>query len=211
MPGQRHSAGPRGRDSWLPRLAGIGVVVVVAVAGVTAYLLAVHPRQHHHADSLPTRVVSYQTAGLVVQASGPGTSAGQLLQLLGTDGGAEFTQLGIAQQQAGSPQWTADLMAGGTYIFIYLKNAQCLTAVGPAGNPKLELRHCNLQAQQRWRRPAAVSATIAGHQFYTYANVADGTCLTQSGPQGSQGYGAGLAPCRPADPAQLIAFWWSSV
>jgi hypothetical protein len=211
MPGQRHSAGPRRRDSWLPRLAGIGVVVVVAVAGVTAYLLAVHPHQQHHADSLPTRVVSHQSAGLVVQASGPGTSSGQLLQLLATGGGAQFTQLGIAQQQAGSPQWTADLMTGGTYMFIYLKNGQCLTAVGPAGNPKLELRRCNLQAQQRWRRPAAAGATIASHQFYTYANLADGTCLTQAGPQGSQAYGAGLAACRPSNPAQLIAFWWSSV
>ena len=210
MPGQRHSAASRRRASWLPRLAGLGVVVVLAAAGVTAYLLAFHPASHHDADPLPTRVLSYQSVGLVVRASGPGSSPGALLQLLASSGAPRFAVLSQAQEQSGSPQWTADQMAGGTYIFIYLKTGQCLAATGPAGNAKLELQHCDLSAVQRWRRTTAASL-VQGHDFYQYANLADRSCLSQAGQQSGQTFGAGLSPCQAGSMAQLIAFWWSSL
>jgi hypothetical protein len=186
-------------------------VVLLAAAAVTGYLIAFHPAATHHAAPLPTRVVSYQTVGLVVADTEPGTSTDQLLQLVGRDGTPTFSSLGQTQLAQGSPQWTADLMDGGAYIFIYLPTGQCLSAVGTVGQPKLALRHCDLGAGQRWRRMQRVVLNQA-HDFYQYTNLGDGSCLTQKGVLPGQIFGASLAPCSPSEPAnQLIAFWWSSV
>ncbi len=210
MPGQRRSAGSRASGSRLPRLTGLGVVVLLAAAAVTAYLVAFHPASKPHAASLPTRVVSYQTVGLVV-AETQGGSNDQLLQLMGQHDTVQFSLVAQAQQTEGSPQWTADLMAGGTYIFIYLPTGQCLSAVGSARRPKLELRHCDLGGAQRWRRTHAAVLTKA-HDFYQYANLGDRSCLTQAGVQSGQIFGASLSACSSPQPAdQLLAFWWSSV
>ena len=210
MPGQRRTAGPRTRDSRLPRLAGFGVAVVVAGGLVTGYLLAFHPARGHHAAPLPTRVVSYQTVGLVVADTQPGSPADQLLQLLGSQGTPQFSPLAQIQLTEGSPQWTADLMAGGSYIFIYLPTGQCLSAIGKVSQPKLALRHCDLDAGQRWRRTQRAVLTQA-HDFYQYANLSNGSCLTQTGVLPGQIYSASLADCLASQPAdQLIAFWWSS-
>jgi hypothetical protein len=209
MPGQRRSAGKRARGSWLPRLAGLGVVVVLAIAGVTAYLVAFHPAATHHAAPLPSRVVSYQTVGLVVANTQPGSGNDQLLELTSQRSALEFAPVAQTQQTQGSPQWTADLMAGTTYIFIYLPTGQCLSAVGTASQPKLTLRHCNLGAAQRWRRTRAPVLTEA-HDFYQYANVKDAGCLTQSGVLPGPIFGASLKPCSaPQSASQLVAFWWS--
>lgn len=211
MPGQRHSAGTRSRGSWLARLAGITVVVLLATGGVAAYLAKVHPAVAQRRASLPTRVLSFQTVGLITQGTQQAASASQLLQLLGPQGTAQFSPVGQAQEQAGSPQWTADLMAGNSYIFIFLPTGNCLAATGPASRPKLALRHCDLTAAQRWRRVRA-AVVSQGHDFYQYANLGDGVCLTQTGAQSGQVYGATLEACSPSAPAdQLIAFWWSSV
>jgi hypothetical protein len=211
MPGQRRSAGPRARDSWVPRFAGLGVVIVVAAAAVTGYLLAFHPGSKPHAAALPTKVVSFQTVGLITQAAQPGAAPGQLLQLLAAGSAARFTVLSQTEAQQGSPQWTADQMAGGSYIFIYLKTGQCLAVAGPASQPRVVLQRCDLRAQQRWRRATAASMT-QGHDFYEYANLGDGRCLTQAGLQPGQAYGAALAACGASGAAsQLVAFWWSSV
>ena len=210
MPGQRRTAGPHPRESWLPRLAGIGVIVLLAAGGVTGYLLAVHPGSPHHAAPLSTRVLSYATVGLIAENSAPGSPAGQLLQLLGQRDTAQFSPLGPAQAAEGSPQWTADQMAGGTYIFIFLKTGDCLTADDPRDKRSLTLEHCDLGAQQRWRRTNTPVLT-QGHEFYEYANLGDGACLTQEGVRAGPVYDAGLAACAPSDPtSQLIAFWWSS-
>lgn len=211
MPGQRRTAGPRTRGSWLPRLAGIGVIVVLAAGGIAGYLVTLHPAASHHAAPLPTKVQSYQTVGLIAQDEQPGSPAGQLLQLLGPGGTPGFSRLGQTQEAEGSPQWTADLMAGGSYIFIFLPTGDCLSATGPATRPKLALQHCNLTAAQRWRRkPGAVLAQ--GHDFYQYADLGDGSCLTQTGVLPRQIFGADLAACSASEPPdQLIAFWWSSV
>jgi hypothetical protein len=211
MPGQRRTAGPRARGSWLPRLAGLAVVVLLAAAAVTGYVIAFHPAAAHHAAPLPTRVASYQTVGLVVADTEPGSSGDQLLQLLGRSGTPEFRVLGLTQQAEGSPQWTADLMTGGTYIFIYLPTGQCLAAAGTASEPKLALRHCDLGPEQRWRRTQPPVLSQA-HDFYQYADLRDGACLTQAGVLPGQIFGASLTECSPSQAAdQLIAFWWSSL
>jgi hypothetical protein len=192
-------------------MAGLGVVVLLAAAAVTAYLVAFHPARPHHAAALPTRVVSYQTVGLVVTDAEPGSTSGQLLQLTGQHGTLDFSPVAPTQQAQGSPQWTADQMAGGTYIFIYLPTGQCLSAAGTASEPKLTLRHCDLRGAQRWRRAQAAVLTQA-HDFYQYANLGDGSCVTQAGVLPGEIFGASLSACTSPQPAdQLLAFWWSPV
>jgi len=211
MPGQRIAAGTRARGSRLPRLAGIGVVVLLAAGGVAGYLVTVHPASPHHHAPLPTRVESFESVGLIAQDALPGSSSGQLLQLLGPARSPQFSPLPVAQQQAGSPQWTADLMQGNSYIFIFLPTGDCLTAGGTPGQPRLTLEHCNLSAAQRWRRGQALSQS-KGHEFYQYASLSDRDCLTEAGQLAGQVYGAALEACQaPAPASQLIAFWWSSV
>ncbi|HSR87161.1 MAG TPA: hypothetical protein VLM11_23515 [Streptosporangiaceae bacterium] len=211
MPGQRRSAGKRARGSWLPRLAGLAVVIVLAAAAVTAYLIAFRPTAAHGPPPLPTRVVKYQTVGLVIAEKQPGTNITQLLQLRNQGGGVAFSPVAQAQQTQGSPDWTADLMAGSTYIFIYLPTGQCLSATGSASQPKLALRHCNLSGAQRWRRSGSAVLSDA-HEFYQYANVSDGECLTRTDAQSGQIFGAGLSACSQQQPIeQLLAFWWSAV
>jgi len=210
MPRQRHAPAPR-RESWRPRLAGIGIVVLLAAGGVAAYLVAVHPAAARTSPPLSSKVTSGQTVGLIVKDSVPGSPSGQLLQLAGRQGDPEFLPVSRVQVAAGGADWTADLMAGNSYIFIFVTSGDCLTAAGPAISSKLTLSHCDLAATQRWRRTTS-AIKIDGHDFYQYASLADGRCLTQSDVATGPVFGATMAPCsasRPAD--QLIAFWWSSV
>jgi hypothetical protein len=156
-------------------------------------------------------VLSFQTVGLIAQVAQPGSSSGELLQLLGPGPVPQFSPLGHAQEQAGSPQWTADLMAGNSYIFIYLPTGHCLAASGPASQPKLTLEHCDLAARQRWRRTGAADQ-IQGHDFYQYANLADTSCLTETAQLPGSVYGAALHSCAAAPTRdQLIGFWWTSL
>lgn len=191
-------------------LAGIAVVLLLAGAGATAYVVAFHQPAAPRASPLPSRPISVEYAGLVVTAGAGGTAGGRLLQLIDGHASPEFSPLNAAQVAVGSPQWTADLMGGNTYIFIFLANHTCLTAAGPSSHPALSLRHCDLGAQQRWHR--GDSAVIAaGHNYYQYANSADGQCLTMTGRQADGDYGTGIRPCAATPPAsQLIAFWWST-
>jgi len=184
--------------------------MLIAAGAVAAYLVALHPARHP-APPLPTRVLSSQTVGLIAQVAQPGSSPGQLLQLLGPRGTPQFSPLGQAEEQSGSPQWTADLMAGNSYIFIYLPTGHCLAVAGPAGRPKLTLEHCDLAAQQRWRRTRA-AVKIQGHDFYQYANLADGSCLTEAAELTGPAYGGALQSCAAVPPPdQLIGFWWASL
>src|SRR6185437_13058705 len=99
----RDTRRPRTRGSWAARMIGISFVVLVAGAGVAAYLVF-GTRAIKTADVLPTRVLSTQAVGLVVSAPAASGSG------------------------AGPPAaaWTSDQMAGGTYILIYLQNGLCL-------------------------------------------------------------------------------------
>jgi hypothetical protein len=209
MPGQRRTVRPRTRGSWLPILAGLGSIVVVAGAGTAAYLLAFHPARPP-ADSLPRKVLGYQTVGLIgqpMQAPG-GTS---LVQLLSPKAGPTFSPVQPSEAISGTPEWTADQMAGGTYIFIYLPTGECLTSTGAAGQPALTVSHCELSnARQRWRRLGGAQQR-SGHDFYEFANLGSGKCISQLTALAGRPGRAGLATCDPAEPvSQLIAFWWSA-
>ncbi|HXW87499.1 MAG TPA: hypothetical protein VEJ42_04505 [Streptosporangiaceae bacterium] len=208
MPGQPRTAGRRTRGSWLPRIAGIGVIVLLAAGGVAAYLVTLHPAAARSA-ALPTRVVSDQTVGLIAQDAQP-HSAGQLVQLLGSHTSPDFSLVSLAEQQSGYGQWTADQMADNSYIFIFLPNGDCLGATGRAGQARLVLQRCDLAASQRWRRVGS-GMLAQGHSFYAYANLADRSCLTEGSELPGRVWGAGLSACaQSAGPDQLVAFWWAT-
>ncbi len=59
----------------------------------------------------------------------------------------------ISQQQQGQPEWIADVMTDGGYIFIYLPTSQCLAATGPRARPRLTAARCDLSLRQRWSAP----------------------------------------------------------
>ncbi|MBO0825350.1 MAG: hypothetical protein J2P27_16095 [Actinobacteria bacterium] len=200
--------GSRARGSRLPRLTGILVVLALA-AGGAVYLVSKHQSGQHTPAPLPTKVVSEQQVGLVAQATGPGSN-GQLLQLTGPVGGPEFSPVPAAEVQSGTGQWTANLMADDTYIFVFVPTGNCLTAVGTTVQPELTLRRCSLQANQRWQRtgPAVVTQ---GHQFFQYASLSSHSCLTETGVLPGPVFGAGVSAClSSAATSQLIAFWWAS-
>jgi hypothetical protein len=209
MPGERRSS-PRTRGSWLPRLAGLGAIVIIAGGGTLAYLLEFHPVTPRHVAALPTRVVSYQTVGLIAQAANAASGNSPLLQLLSPRGEPAFTPVATAEEVNGMPEWTADLMAGGTYIFIYLPTGQCLASAGPARTPQLTVQRCDLGLGQRWRR-LTTGVLEGNHYFYQFASAASGKCIADAGGPATQPGGASLATCDPAQPAwQLLAFWWTA-
>jgi hypothetical protein len=211
MPGQRHTARPRARGSWLPRLAGLGVIVVLAAGGVAAYVAGFHPAASKRPAPLPTRVASTLTVGLVAEALSGGGSAG-IDQLLSPQQRPAFSPVGISQQQLpqGQPEWIADVMTDGGYIFIYLPTSQCLASAGPRARPRLSAERCDLSRAQRWRRLGA-GVLVDGHDFYQFADMSSGKCITQGSGSAAQSLPAGLTACDPARPAsQLLAFWWSA-
>ena len=191
-------------------LAGIGAIVLVAGAGAAIYVLKFHPASASHPPPLPSRVTSFATVGLVAEAVQQGSLPGGLLQLLNPQGTPAFVQVSPAQQVSGQPQWTADLMADGRYIFIYVPTGQCLTSAGLDSRPLLMVRHCDLSLRQRWRRLGG-PVLKGGHAFYEFASAANGKCIAQVSASPSQPGGVGLAPCDPSRPAsQLLAFWWTA-
>jgi hypothetical protein len=209
MPGQRRTVRPRTRGSWVPILTGLGAIVVLAGAGTAAYLVAFHPARSVRPVSLPERVLSVQTVGLIGEVS-PAASASGLVQLLGPQEAPAFSPVPQSEAVNGTPEWTADQMAGGTYIFIYLPTSQCLASNGSTGRPTLALQHCDVaSADQRWQRLGG-AVLSSGHDFYEFENVGSGKCISQVA-AGSHAGRDDLAPCDPAKPAsQLLAFWWSA-
>ncbi|HXW47252.1 MAG TPA: hypothetical protein VEL03_20835 [Streptosporangiaceae bacterium] len=204
MPGQRRTVGPRTRGSWLPVFAGLAAIVILAGVASVVYVAEFHPGRSAASSASSSRVASFQTVGLVAEQPLPD---GSMVQLLGSGRGVTFSPVGASQQQEGDPEWTADLMVGGTYIFIYLPTSQCLASAGPGARPVLAVMHCDLGAQQRWRRLGSGVAT-GGHYFYEFANDATGKCITEAG---AGQPAAGLAACDQSQPAsELLSFWWSS-
>lgn len=209
MPGQRRTVRPRARGSWVPILTGLGAIVVLAGAGTAAYLVAFHPAKPTHPVSLPQKVLGFQTVGLIGQVP-PSASASGLVQLLSPQAAPAFSPVKPSEAVSGTPEWTADQMAGGTYIFIYLPTGQCLASKGPGSRPVLAVQHCDLSsADQRWqRRGSAVLST--GHDFYEFQNFGSGKCISHPADAGHP-VAAGLVPCNPAKPdSELLAFWWSA-
>jgi hypothetical protein len=206
MPGQRRTVRPRTRGSWVPILTGLGAIVVVAGAGTAAYVVAFHPARPVHPVTLPQKVLGVQTVGLIGEVSSSASASG-LVQLVSPRVAPTFSPVPQSEAVSGTPQWTADQMAGSTFIFIYLPTGQCLASKGPPSRPALVLRHCDLSSvDQRWQRLGdAVLST--GHDFYEFENAGSGKCISR----GTAATQAGLAPCSPAKPAsELLAFWWSA-
>jgi hypothetical protein len=212
MPGPLSARPHRAKGSWIPRLAGVGVVVVLAVGGLIGYLVTAHhvaPRRHHHAV-LSSRVLKVQTVGII--DFGPDDDRDAFrhdaddhpLMLRPGRSGLSFVAIPVSALTAGVPIWTANQMADGNEIFIDTATGQCLSAANrPDG---LRLAHCDLDLSQRWR--PVDPATSLGQAFAKYANAKTGRCLTappkKPGP-------ATLQPCGAARlRTQEIAFWWNA-
>lgn len=174
--------------------------MLLAGGGATAYVLSSRPAGPAGAQRLPSRVASVQTIGLAAQPPA-GADGGTLLQLVDGPAGLEFSPVPSAAQAAGNPVWTADLMVGGSYVFIYVPDGQCLAAADGRPAAALSLQHCDLGADQRWHELAA-TVKAGGRVAGQFRNVGSGQCVSAA--SGT----AGLARCDPAQPwEQLLAFW----
>jgi len=211
MPGPLSARPHRTKGSWVPRLAGVGVIVVLAAGGLIAYLAtadhAAPPHRHHHAV-LSSKVLKVQTVGII--DFGPDDDHDPFahdaddhpLMLRPTRAGITFEAIPASVLASGVPVWTADQMADGSEIFIYTPTGQCLTA----HHGGLRLSHCDLSLSQRWR--PLDEATSLGQTFAKYASAQTGRCLTA--PAKDPGL-ATLADCGPARlKTQEIAFWWNA-
>jgi hypothetical protein len=208
----------RARGSWLPRLAGLGVVVVLAAGSLAVYLGAHHPvplRMHPHQHAaLSSKVVKAQTVGVIDFGPDDDGDAFQddpddhPLMLLPTRRGLWFVTISRAELHDGTPLWTANQMADGSEIFIYEPNGKCLSSASPG---QVALARCDLSRSQRWRPLNA--ATTLGQAVSAYASTETGQCLTAP-PAPAENHPAdpgpaSVAPCgRARDKTQEIAFWW---
>jgi hypothetical protein len=214
MPGRLKAPPHRSQGSWIPRLTGLGVVGVLAIGGLVAYLVSAHhvaQHKHHHRRAvLSAKVVKKETVGII--DFGPdndrdafrGDKDDHPLMLQPRGGGLEFVRIPVAELTAGMPVWTADHMSDGSDIFIYTATGQCLSA--SARGDKIVLAHCDLGTSQRWR--PVDSASALGQAYAKYASARSGLCLTA--PRARQGP-ATLRKCGSAKgKAQQIAFWWNA-
>jgi len=169
MPGKR-DARSRTRGSWAARLTGIGLAILLAGVGLAVYLVVGNHAQH--APGLPTSVLGTQAVDLVNPGPPPaaGTSASPEAFL------ASHEDLGFTAAGQAGADWTADQMAGGTYIFIYLPDGLCLTA---ARSTAVTLARCNLGASQRWVRQHLASSD--GVDYWQLRSLSRGRCLTAVG------------------------------
>jgi hypothetical protein len=198
MRGKRN-ARSRTRGSWAARLTGAGLAILLAAAGAITYLIVGGNHADGAASGLPTKVLGTQAVGLV--NPGPGASGANPEMLTATHAGLSFSTTG----QVGA-NWTADQMAGGTFIFIYLPNGRCL---GSSPGSGVALQQCNLQADQRWA-PQHQVTLASGENYSQLRNLSDGRCLTAVGTVQAAGpatTAARLERCQ-AVPSfrQLIAF-----
>jgi len=194
MPGKR-SARSRVRGSWAARLTGAGFAILLAAVGAAVYLLVGGAHADNDSSDLPTRVLATQAIGLAYSPSAADVDALEAASSGLVFGGSEST----------GANWTADQMAGGTYIFIYLQNGKCL---GPARAASVSLQRCSLQAPQRWVRQHSVQGGN-GLEYWQLRNLSDGRCLTAAADGGPPA--ARLERCQASPGAsQLIAFLTSS-
>lgn len=206
MPGKRN-ARSRVRGSWAARLTGAGFAILLAAAGAAVYLVVGGAHADNSASVLPTRVLGTQAIGLAYSPSASGSSS--VDSLVAASSGLDFS--GSA---AAAANLTADQMAGGTYIFIYLQDGRCLgtahTASVSARTAPVSLQRCTLQADQRWvRQHSAVGGN--GLEYWQLRNLGDGRCLTAAAGGGGDAAVARLERCQASPGAsQLIAFVTSS-
>jgi len=189
--------------------------VLLAGSAATVYALAGHQPAAKHADRLSARVASVQTVGLATPgpAGGPGGTASDEDPelLLAAPHGLMFRAVRPADLPGGYPEWTADQMVGGGYIFIYIQTGRCLAS---GAGPVATLQRCDLSERQRWSREY-YSTDSSGQQYWQLRNAADRRCLTagaRSATAAAAGSAAGSAAqlqrCGTgASWRQLIAFW----
>ena len=181
---------------------GAGFALLLAVAGVAAYLIVGGTHDRKAASVLPTRVVGTQAVGIANTGPAPQAGAGLAPEtLLASHSALVFTVNGPA-----GAQWTSDQMAGGTYIFIYLPNGLCLASRAGHRAPTVTLERCDLQASQRWLRlHTAVGSN--GLDYWQLRNLADNRCVTAGKAVGQGESAAQLEPCQ-ASPGwqQQVAF-----
>jgi hypothetical protein len=207
MPSPRASGTRRTRGSWTPRIAGIGAVLVLAVGGAIAYSVASPARASRPPEHLPTRVQSVQTVGIIGLLPGEAGDATALRQLAVAPGRLQFGPLPPADQ--GDPQWTADTIVGGTYVFIYAPAGKCLTSAGSPRRPTLSLQRCDLGTRQRWQRVSGAAVQSDGHEFDQYRDLGSRRCLTMG--TGAPGPPAALTACGNALLSrQLFSFYWAA-
>lgn len=185
-------------------------MLFLAGAGAIAYSVASSAEASRHASRLPSQVLSVQTVGIIGQVGPSVTGQAGHRQLAGSAAGPRFVKMPPASLVQGDPQWSADTMAGGTFVFIYAPDGRCLAAATRQGHPVLALSRCNLGAGQRWQRfNAAVAAD--GHLYGQYRNLGAGRCLTAPGAADARSGPAALAPCAAAPATrQLISLWWAA-
>jgi hypothetical protein len=199
MPGKRN-ARSRVRGSWAARLTGAAFAILLAVVGAAVYLLVGGAHADNSASVLPTRVLGTQAIGLAYSPSASGSS--NVDSLVAASPGLDFSGNGST-----GANLTADQMAGGTYIFIYLQDGRCLGTVHKAS---VSLQRCSLQAGQRWVRQHLVVGGN-GLEYWQLRNLGDGRCLTAVAGGGSDAAVARLERCQASPGAsQLIAFLTSS-
>ncbi len=198
MPGKRN-ARSRVRGSWAARLTGTGFAILLAGVAAAVYLIVSGAHADNSAAVLPTRVLGTQAIGLVDSGQPqPAGASAAAETLLASRSDVSFRPAG----QAGA-DWTADQMAGGTYIFIYLPDGQCL---GSSRSTAVSLQRCNLEASQRWIREHPVLGA-SGLEYWQLRNLGVGRCLTAVSGAGTTGSAARLEPCQASPgPGQLIAF-----
>jgi hypothetical protein len=180
---------------------GTGFALLLAVAGVAAYLIVGGTHDNKDALVLPTRVVATQAVGIV--NSGPASQSNEALV-------ASHANLVFTANGPSGIQWTSDEMAGGTYIFIYLPDGLCLTAEQAALAVAATLQRCDLQANQRWLRQLP-SVGANGLDYWQLRNLADRRCLATGQPISKSESAAALERCQaPPGWRQQVAFPTSS-
>jgi hypothetical protein len=205
MPGRRAT-----RGSWIPRLAGIGVAIVLAAGGTAAYLLL--PSAAHagrQADGSSARVQTKLAVTIVTPRMALRGRARTVAEaLVASSAGLAFTVVTPAAS-LGAPMWTADQMAGGGYIFVDVTAGKCLAGPARPVATTVSLQRCSLAGSQRWKRLLG-SAAAAGHLYWQLQNAADGLCLTVGGavPAGGSGlFAAAVERCQDPQPSrQLMTF-----
>jgi hypothetical protein len=224
MPGSLNTSSRRARGSWVPKLVGVGVIGVVAVGGVVYLGVTNHqhapsqqPRGPSGHPTLSAKVIGQQTVGLINFGAFDDRDAfandadDHPLMLQPTKTGLQFVVIPARLLATGQPQWTADLMADGSDIFIYNPLNKCLALA--SGGKRPALARCAAVLSQRWR--PLVKATYFGQPFAAYANGQTGECLTAPTQPTKMNRPARpgvatLAACGPArTKSQEIAFWWT--
>jgi Ricin-type beta-trefoil lectin domain-like len=194
----------------MPRLAGIGVAVLLAAGGTAAYLLL--PGTAHagkHADESSARVQTKLAVTIITQRMAlRGRARTTAEALAASSTGLVFTVI-TPSASIGAPMWTADQMTGGSYIFVDVSVGKCLAGPARPVTTTVSLQRCSLGGSQRWKRVLG-SAAAAGHHYWQLENAADGLCLTVGSAipgTGSGHFTAAVERCQDPQPSrQLVTF-----